>query len=307
MRVASASSFYRLPFDQKAVIEDGSFVNARAGWFGVADGVSAAYSPSNPALLYSTDPLGLGLKQPLLTGGQMVVQELCSYAQLENQDSDIFQLLKDVNDQIYDNHANVGKNPETDNVGGASFAVCQVKPTGIILVIGGDCFVFCGDEQGLHFWTGFDESAFLVEEEANQLFGHCLKKADGQMGKAWDMYYPEYKARKIRCANKNLGNGGYAELNGDPALSYCWSVIRIGVDSHPKFILLGTDGMLPSQAMDKRQEKATINNISFYYGTRGGTAGIQNLLVWRDATERSLHHVEGWPEASAVELKLISD
>lgn len=288
MKLLTASTFYRPAFDVRSPVEDGAFINPQTKLFGVADGVSAAYSPSHPPLRYGP-----------LTGGQMVVRELNSSALLHDQSCKILPFIHRVNRRVLANHKKMGQKPGTDNVGGASFAICQIGQKEITFVLAGDCFVLCRDDQGLHFWTGLDLAAYLTEQRADEVFAECLSQTDGDRGRAWDLYYPLMRAGKIRFANRLIGHGGFAELNGDPALETCCRIIKIGVSLRPRFILLGTDGMIPSQAFKPVLRRTTMKMMEKLY-LKGG---LTKILQWRDGAEKSLHHLTGWPEASAVELE----
>ncbi|MEK7599125.1 MAG: hypothetical protein AAB474_01575 [Patescibacteria group bacterium] len=290
MKLISVSSFYRMPFDQKARVEDGFFINARTGIFGVADGVSEAYSPGNPPLIYPGR----------MTGGQMAVNKFCSIGNFAVCSYRIENLLQSINRKIGFSHQKMGKDPVKDDVGGAVFAACQIEKNGITFVIAGDCFIIYQDNNGVSFLTGFDQSAFDIEDQDNKAYTNYLEKAGGNKGLAWDMYLPEYKAKRIRCSNKNIGNGGYAILNGDPALKECWKVEKINWSSEPRFILLGTDGLLSSAETNPKNRLKLIEKIIYFYVRNG----IEGILKWRDETERSLSHITGWPEATALVLNL---
>lgn len=149
------------------------------------------------------------------------------------------------------------------------------------------------------FLNGLKEDSFKTEEEANHLFAECLRRADGNKDRAWDIYYPYFRDRKIRCANKNIDNGGYAELNGDPFLESCWTVKKISWSSYPQFLLLGSDGLIPSEMMNPKHRREMTEKLGNLYIRNGLSA----VLRWRDEAEKSLHHITGWPEASAIELK----
>jgi len=288
----SAKSFYRAPSDEKAPKEDGAFVNAQAGLFGVSDGVSAGYSPSNPPLIY---PGGL-------TGGQVATKEFCSAGMSVSAPVDVEEFALNANSRIRRAHNVQGKDPTRgQDVGGASFAVCHFGPAKITFVIAGDCFALVKYNDSISFLTGFDQAAFKEEQEANATIAECFKQTEGDKGRAWDIYFPHFSARKVRCANKNIGKGGYALLNGDPALKKCWTVKKINCLSRPQFILLGSDGLLTSAAMNPaRKEETALNVWSLYV-----SGGLPTILQWRDKTEDSLSHITGWPEASAVEIKLL--
>ena len=97
-----------------------------------------------------------------------------------------------------------------------------------------------------------------------------------------------------------MGKGGHAELNGDPAIKDCWIIERLNWSSRPQYILLGSDGILPSQSMDPKRRAEMAAEIEKHYLC----GGIQTVLKWRDETEGSLHHITGWSEGSAIELGL---
>ncbi|MEK7072712.1 MAG: hypothetical protein AAB969_04025, partial [Patescibacteria group bacterium] len=65
----SAKTFYRAAFDPKVNREDGCFTNESLKFYGVTDGNSAAFSPSNPQDKYVGG----------LTGGQMIIQQTADF------------------------------------------------------------------------------------------------------------------------------------------------------------------------------------------------------------------------------------
>ncbi len=298
MKLISASSFYRLPFDERAHIEDGSFLNARAKLFGVADGVSEAYSPSNPPLMYE-DLYDSRFHKKGITSGQMIASLFAGNGASLLPTYDAEEFLLGINNRILATHRQMRKDPiKGDDVGGASFCVCKICDKFITLIFGGDCFALVKTEEGYQFFSGFDEAAFKVEKEDNEAYTRYLQKAEGNRGLAWDLYWPEYRAKRLRISNKNLGKGGSATLNGDPALKECWSVRQISLSLNPRFVLLGTDGLLPSHKTDPAN-KGLAEELGHLYSL----SGLSGVLKWRDETEQSLAHLTGWPEASAIEIK----
>lgn len=177
--------------------------------------------------------------------------------------------------------------------------VCKVSQDNIVFYFGGDCFAIIKTRSKFYcFYCGFDEAAFQVEDEANKAYAEYLRQAGGNKELAWDLYWPEYRAKRVLCANKNVGKGGYATLNGDPALENCWGIEKIDWSCGPEFILLGTDGMLPSNKTNPKDRKLLAEELGSLY-LQGGLLAI---LKWRDESEESLHYITGWPEATAVEL-----
>jgi hypothetical protein len=203
----------------------------------------------------------------------------------------------------------MGKDPTRgQDVGGASFALCHVTEEAIDFVFGGDCFILVGTEKGdatgrkLFFFTGFGQAAFEVEKKDQDAYTSWLKKTKGNKGKAWNRYRPYYEKKRIRCANKNLDKGGYATLNGDPALEKYWLTACIRLSLSLKFILLATDGLLPPSKTNPKDRNQLTRKLARLY-QKGGVGAIYK---WRDSVERrkrELTHIEGHPEAAAAVLR----
>lgn len=231
----------------------------------------------------------------------MATKRLCALGSCMPPCVDIQKFLIKANTQIWQKHAIKGLDPAIHDVGGAGFAVCHVGSEFITIIIAADCFAFLGYGKPL-FLTNFDEAAFETEKLDQQEYTKCLEKEKGDKGRAWDLYFPHYQAKRMNTANKNIGKGGFATLNGDPALPQCWTVTKINLLTNcPSFILLGTDGMLPSHMVDPKRRSELTRKISELY-KEGDLSAITN---WQDEAEKSLTHIEGWPEATAVELKFI--
>jgi len=292
MRLTSVSSFYRNAYNTNAKIEDGCFINNHAKIFGVTDGNSAAFSPSNPPLLYNG-----------LTGAQMVNVVLTRELANIFYNNILEEFLLTANREVFSCHGEKGQNPmKGDDVGGACFAFCQPTEEGLKIILGGDCFIFLEAKQGPFFYTGFDKDAFEIEKRDQMHFNECKEKVGGDIGKAWDLYYPIYRNKRIACKNRNIGKGGDASLNGDPELDNCWKQVFIPWNDEPRLVILGTDGLLPPTEIYPRNFSTLTGKISRHYES----GGIENILMWRDSIEQkksSLTHIEGWPEASAVVLE----
>ena len=290
-RVKFVETLYRPSFDKNAKIEDSCFVNHASNIYGVTDGNSAAFSPINPQDMYSSG----------LTGGQMVMQQVSLFLYELNFFMGIEECLARVNARVLSCHQDIGKDPRSDHdVGGASFAFCQFTEEGITFLLGGDCFALVKSANDCMFFTGFDKAAFDLEAQDQNAYNTCLNLAGGNRGNAWDLHFPRYRRKRLFCKNKNIGQGGHADLNGDPALAQCWKREMIKWDCGVKKVLLGTDGLIASSQFDGNnleQLGFTLWHISI------GDPKI--LLNRRDSIEpyaRRSQHVEGWPEAAAVVL-----
>lgn len=292
-QLITAESFYRFPSNGNAHREDTSFINPSSKLFGVADGNSAAYSPSHPPLIY---PYGL-------TGGAMASSVFSWYGLQASSNVAIRYFVLTASAKVLWQHLSMHKSPiRGDDVGGASFSVCKLNDDTLNLIVAGDCFLVVKRSNRFEFWHGFDEAAFLTEQEDNMAgYAVCLEqtktpeKPEGDKGLAWDMYYPNYQAKRLRCANKNIGYGGYASLNGDSALANCWVDESVVLEDDVLWVLLGSDGLLHA---DFRPENAGEFVETFSQG------GIPAIIQWRDEKDYLPHIGRGeYPEASAVVLK----
>ncbi|MDO8530241.1 MAG: hypothetical protein Q7S10_02435 [bacterium] len=119
MKLPVAQSFFRPPYHEKDPVEDGFFINSAARLYGVADGVSEAYSPSNPCAKYYGE----------FTGGQIAARSFCLAGCSAQPTSAVEQFAVDANGRVLGSHLHHGKDPNGgDDVGGASFAACKLGP-----------------------------------------------------------------------------------------------------------------------------------------------------------------------------------
>ena len=292
MRLVSTASYYRRASDQKSTLEDGCFMNERLGFFGVFDGVSAAYSPSNPPLRYPRSSF---------TGGQAAVSAACVVGMSLSERRPVKSSAALMNEKVLKIHKCVGKDSAVDDVGGAGFALCQADEDGIEFLVGADCGVFYLDKNGPHFFSGFDEAAQKVEEEDEANFKRHLEE-QGSVGKAWDAYFSAYRMKRLTYINKQV-EGGFASLNGDPALERCWTYRRVSSNERPGLVLLMTDGALPPAKTVTSRRKELERDLSRLLGGLSGD-WPQTIFKWRDAgmTSADNPHIDGWPEATMVRL-----
>jgi hypothetical protein len=297
-----ASPYYRSA-SSGGPVEDTSFVNESAQLFGVADGCSAAYCPKYPAHLYRQ--VDLPDEVSGITGGQVVAREFFRLGMTAGPTDDIRDFLRTVNANVRQLHLAEGFEPGHEDVGGASFAVCGVARLvfdyTVTLLLGGDCWALVKTKNDILFLTNFDQAAYDLEQYDNASYARCLaeaQKTGGGRGEAWNLYWPAYRAKRLRTANKNVGQGGFALLNGDPVLEHCWTQEKFSSLEGIETILLGTDGMLPSQATDPNVRGQFQRDL----WDRWQKGGVAALIEWRDESEKSLAHISGHPEASMVIL-----
>lgn len=301
MHLVSAKSFYRSA-KRKGPIEDGVAMNLPAKMFVVCDGVSGPYSPSNPVQKYGD-----------LTGGQMTSSVICGTVADARHFEEIVCVLTIANQIVGEFHVNYGKDFSKEAVAGSCVSACQIGDDHVDLVVIGDCFALCRTGDYIRFYTNFDQAAFDFEEKADVYFRECKDKCQGDIGRAWDMYYPYFADKQFFRANRNLGKGGHTVLNGNPTLSRCWmhvsieesllpecsTGVRVSESLRPEWILLGTDGLLPQTETNPKDVLKLTERLGNLYES----GGINAILEWRDSFPAQ-PHITGWPEASAVEIKL---
>lgn len=277
------SRYYRDAFNQDNPSEDLVVSNPWKEVLGVVDGDPAAYSPSNPPTVY---PNGR-------TGGQMVGDCVCRA--MRTSFSSLKGMLLRANDLVAKAHLKHNLNPNRDDVAGASFAFCKIDthPWTAELILGGDCFacVCSPDEEQFQFYTGFNEDAHQAERERGERFAECLKEADGDLEKAWDLYFSFYTQDRIRCSNSV-----YATLNGGKNLISLWTRENIDVGSGD-IIILGTDGVIPDFSIPDLAEQIYSAYIS---------GGEDMIFDWRDELAgNSDLHINGHPEAALAVIKIV--
>lgn len=282
--------FLPLAFRQGRGAGRSCFMNLAAKTFGVADGNSAAYSSSNPPIKY---PGGL-------TGGQVAVRELCAAGHNATPETACWEMLESANRALLWEHQKLDRDPRrNEDVGGACFACCQFNAEGFTAIVAGDCFVLWEDEgQKLHMLTNFDQAAYELEQWDENRFAEHLKTAQGDKGRAWELYFPEFQDKRIRCANKKVGEGGYALLNGDPEMGNCWTHEKIA--GLPKWLLMGTDGIVPTEFSNPVKRMELIQRMADAYLAVEDFEGLEEL---RDRFSFQPHIGRGqWPEATVMAI-----
>lgn len=284
--------------------EDTICINDGAGMFAVCDGVSGPYSPNNPKTMYGR-----------LTGGQMVGATINHILENASANQDFQSILGLANRIVGLRHFWENRQYQKEAVAGACVAACQIRKDSALLLLAGDCFAFWRNNQGVHCLTNFDQAAYDFEKRGDEAFQECLNAVDTEfpetkgknIGKAWDKYFPYFGEKQFFRANRNLGKGGHAMLNGDPGFLYCHTTREIPLQDL-RWVFLCTDGLLPPHLTCPFQHAVLAEGIAHFYET----AGRGDIGGWRDAIvaehERKtrgsdMPHIEGWPEGSIIVVK----
>jgi hypothetical protein len=289
LRILSVGSYQRAPENSQDPGEDACIIAWPANVFGVIDPSSAAYSPSNPRLMYFGG---------LMTGGQMVSYAAQQVAVSLTTQNPLADVVKQMNSKVHVYHQANRKDPEKDDVAGGCFAFCQPTLDGLEFLYGGDCWILVIG-GGLAFFTGFDPGMANTESARKALFDKHKQAAAGNMAEAWDRYYPDLQRSRLMWTNLGVGAGGYASLNGSRGLPERWTFRKMPAVG-AKTVLLGTDGSLPaSQFQPRNYEKLATTLRRLYL-----EGGVEGIFRWRD--ELSLpdddSHLTGKPEGTILAL-----
>lgn len=281
--------FYRKSSVKDNPIEDGHVINVEAGVYMVCDAVSEPHSPSHQKLVYPGN----------ITGGQMATREIVQCFSRATIGSSLSRLLIEANEAISSNHAaKIGILSPDKAVAGACVAACKIGADYAEIIVAGDCCIVFEDDHGIHAVSNFDQAAFDLEQKGDTVFAACLDLSGANRGVAWDLYFPYFSVRQTFRANKRIGEGGHAILNGDPAVSHCWTAHRISLSSL-QWMVLCTDGLLPSSLTNPRETVSFCTLFGHIYKGQG----IQGIVTWRDELGSQAHiGAAAWPEATAVEV-----
>jgi len=270
------------PFYQSAVPagikEDYHVIREEIGIVAVADGVSEAYVGK---------PIDYGLWE---SGGQMSSMQLCNTLFCAR-DGFLADLLLEGNKRIHAAHLSKNMDYQKQAVGGACVAACQRLGDEVFLIVAGDSGILWHDAMGAHYFTNFDEVAYVLEENGNLFFEQCAIAAKWlELGSGWQVYDSFFAKKQKYRANAHLGSGGHAIFNGDDAVKNCWTEKRVSVIGMDWMILL-TDGFL---TRDFHPSK--VNSVAEAYN-RDGIPGMLKLA----GMGPELPHVKR-PEGTAIVL-----
>ncbi|MBI2642469.1 MAG: hypothetical protein HYW97_01360 [Candidatus Wildermuthbacteria bacterium] len=255
--------------------EDMLYVEPINGFYGVADGVSAPYSPATG-----------GVKRyGGATGGQLVVATLGRMLLFPPQSgSGIEPLLFDANNALRRHEDWVD---DATRIPGASLALAEVRGNAVLLVTASDAFAVWKTKKGIMGAT--PNLAFKSEQLNRQDFERCLEASGGNIGKAWDAHLPFAKEQARKCRNVD-----FAEFNGQIAFHRLCT--RVDLDpAQLHTLILCTDGLVKPEWTEHPEILATNVILSFQEG------GLRHVLASAHGQEQT--NEGNHPEATAIALE----
>lgn len=270
MRVADALIAQGTAKDQ----EDMLYVEPINGFYGVADGVSAPYSPGTG-----------GVKRyGGATGGQLVVAALARTLLLPQPGERLEQILFEANSVLRQHEDWVD---DAGRIPAASLALAEVQEGNVHIVTAGDAFAVWQMKDGTIRAT--PNPTFEYELLNRQNFGRCLAASGGDDTKARDAHLPF-----VRDHSRKHKNVDFAEFNGQQAFHRL--CIRIDISpAELHLLMLFTDGLVNFEWTKYPEELAPRVILPYEEG------GLRRILADAHGYE---HANEGkHPEATAIALE----
>jgi hypothetical protein len=270
--------------------EDG-FIN-NYPFFGVIDTFSAAYDPEQGGpILYDE-----------LSGGEKIKQIIINTFLAADRRNG----LKDTVLAANKNIANFWKEQKiplkrSDLLAGASFAFAKIMPDkkSIQIIQGGDCI------------AGWIHNFVDIGFTQNQAYGHVtedikiiagiMKKNNGSRKGLWREFYKPFCRLRLRDQNQRSIETGFAILNGQPEVRYCWQKKEIPTKDLNS-LLLFSDGFVPDFETGVTED-SIIKTIKYYRG--GNLRDLLEEIRSIQAKQRYLSHTD-FPEATALGIKFFS-
>lgn len=264
--------------------EDGFIINEP--FFGVVDGFSPPYSPTNPKILFNG-----------LSGGEMVRRQIQSVFYSAHPLVPLDQLLLLANDKIRLTQAQYGiYNDNPGLLAGASFVFAKIEQEIIQIIQGGDCLAVWLLSSGEINST--DNQAYAHVTDNLNTIKKLMKRNQGNRRKMWDEFLPILSERRNQDCNRPTEKG-YAVLNGDPTVEQYWQTIIVPTEEVEKMILF-SDGLI------QYEETADMNRLSGNLLQAYSMSGIKDLLDRKRLQEiaRSQDSYVSHEEVTAVVIQL---
>ncbi|MDO8633425.1 MAG: hypothetical protein Q8O97_01385 [bacterium] len=271
MRIADAIIAQGTARDQ----EDMLVVDSIKGLVGVADGVSAPYSPGTG---------GVKRYQEGATGGQLVVATLARKILFSRPGERLEQLLLEANAALQGLEDWVN---DAASIPGASLAFVEMREHNVHIATAGDALVVWQTKKGVMGAT--PNRTFEFEQLNQQNFERCLAASGGDIGKAWDAHLPF--AREHTRRHRNVD---FAEFNGQIAFHHL--CVRVDLDpAKMQTLILCTNGLVKREWTEHPEVLATNVILSFQEG------GLRQVLAAAHgyAAANGGNH----PEATAIALE----
>lgn len=271
-------------FDQgSAVLPEDGIIFQPPFYYGVVDGVSGLYLPSEGPKMFDGK-----------TGGQLassVVSWIFTCAGKENSLSDILREATFLLQEHIERNGLSLFEPET--LPSAAFAIAHINETHVSVINGADSLAVWQKEDGTV--SGTPNQMFAYEGRQIDRVAELMKKHQGNRQRMWEEFRPLLVAD--RRANINKENG-YAVINGQ--LQFKRAAQNFTLEKKKmKLLILFTDGFIPYEWTRDRRVMA-FRMIKLY--EKGGLSKILELSRKIAEKKKSSSH-EDFPEATAIAIE----
>lgn len=275
--------------------EDGYFITDK--YFGVFDGMSAAYSPSHPPILYNG-----------LSGGEYL-SRMIEENVLYNSCMDLtpLALLKRINLLIRSSILVSGVNlEESGEIPGATFAIANVNDDMVNIAQAGDCTAFVVNKDGSFFLS--ENQIYMHDVSANnelqRIMCQVAKEIGGErekiLGESWDRYYDFFYAKRKEDTNNKKSLNGFGLLNGQNGLFDFLVEKQFNVDDI-KFLMLFTDGVTPWDMVKSMSREEIASRMMQLYKEGGAHKIVQSARNFESVNKNSSY--VDYAEATIIVLE----
>jgi len=250
-------------------------------FFGVADGVSGLYLPSEGPRLFDG-----------LSGGAMAAETLFNTIRFASSSLSLSKVIAFANRNINKKQKEI----DLAYLAGAVFSIAKIKNKRIEILQCGNCFALWETISGV---VGITENqTFRHDSKALRIIAKLMKKHHGNRNAMWREFFPILAKMKRHDINRP---GGYGILNGEISAPNFFTNFFLH-RKEIKILLLFSNGLinyLDSQPGEKSWLLA--RKILADYKKNGGLNAILEKRRKEEEKEKKFSHIDH-AEASAVAI-----
>ncbi|MDP2966814.1 MAG: protein phosphatase 2C domain-containing protein [bacterium] len=215
-------------YDQGTIRNPEDQIIIRPPFFGVADGVSGLYLPSEGPILFEGQ-----------SGGQMTAETLLQTVAATSPSDPLEEVIIRANTTIWQKQKHLGfyETGQIELLAGTTFAIAKIEMEKIEIIQCGDCFALwvTNNEVGIT-----KNQSFHHVTEALKTIATLMEKHKGSREKMWQEFGPILTIMRRRDVNKECG---YGLLNGQPESKDLWQRFILRREEI-SLLLLFTDGLV---------------------------------------------------------------
>ncbi len=253
-------------------------------YFGVTDGISGVYLPSESPRLFNER-----------TGGQLVSHIISQHFGLAFKGESLEEILQGANEMVREINGEAKISLEEPGfLPSAAFAVASINDRGIDIVQAGDSLAIWQMKDGTI--GGTSNKTYNYEKELLRIIAELMEKHQRNRQKMWEEFRPILIEK--RRVNINTKQGGFSLLNGQSDPERFWQKFTFS-KSEIHLLVLFSDGLVPFEWTEN--ELGMAGEIVHLYKKGGLPAVLEASRLIADQKKSSSH--EDYPEATAIALE----